>query len=65
MKIFDKANSEYESKINELRAEIEVMLNTKHDNIVNMKEFSEEGVWQKTSGKTKQITYVVMEELRP
>jgi len=61
IKIFDKANPNVTSSlIKALRAEVETLKNLSHPNIVNMKDYNENGVWEKSSGN-KDIAYIVLE----
>jgi serine/threonine protein kinase len=44
-----------------LRAEVETLINIQLNNIVNCKEFNEDGIWEKSDGSKKKIMYIVME----
>jgi serine/threonine protein kinase len=63
IKIFDKTNPNVtEGLLKALQSEVGVLKKLNHDNIVNMKEFSIDGVWEKASGN-KPVAYIVLELL--
>ena len=59
MKIFDRDVMSTALK-NALEAEIKVLKDLSHDNMVNMKEYNMSAVWEKKSGN-KNVCYIVLE----
>jgi len=62
VKIMDKGNSSVDHKMLELvKTEVETMGGLNHPNIVNLIEYSEEGVVEKSNGVKKSVFYIVLE----
>ena len=62
VKIMKKAETEQDRKILELVVtEVKTMSQLGHANIVNLVEYSNEGVWEKSDGRKLTVFYLVLE----
>lgn len=61
IKVFRKNNPDFDqTHIKSLLAEVETLKTLSHPNIVNMKEFKQDAIWER-SGGSEPIMYVVLE----
>lgn len=62
VKILKKGNPNLDAKFLELvMTEVQTMSTLKHPNIVNLIEYSEEGVIVRSNGSKEQVIYIVLE----
>ena len=61
MKIFEPHPSERDEIIQKTRDELQVVQNLKIEAIPEYFEFQEDAIWTKTNGKSKNVSFLVME----